>query len=680
MTPEQPERDSLISARNSLEPAPPTTQGNEKSRHEIEVSKVAPKMPLTTAQRWSFFFTMWSWIQERLTLILMVVFIAAALLVAISHGLLFVYLNDTPTNHRHIQQAYVTNISLLIVTTFKGCVVAAVGLAFTQHLWLVLRRQTLPVRHIEQLFSIRSNPAQLTKLRAINNTPILFFMALYVWLVPIATIYPPSALTVASRPYNLTTDANVPILFPPSPSIGSNTRVLTRLSHVSLSLDNTRLQSTWNKASNKLIGITRAVLLSGEIPQIQTPARENASYTLEFPGYRVTCSNNLEYITEQNAFHDGEAGTGMISYENSWYGLGNRPEDRRLAIKSLNDLKVTLPIDASIKYDDEFKSQNDPLTKWNPNATYEGQYNITICHPLPVIYTVEISYERLKRQIKYTTRDHDSPQPNIYEDYALNQAELEPWILWDGFLLNTSIHFPPAFEETLHLLEKWGILDASLRILEFSCDSLKGGAATRDNTSITFWPTISACDTNDYTIAGARPLEFSIFNPRRFNETMDLYSKARGTYDLNERTLNEFIANVSISALSLNIGEAKVPINYTEYQTTYYFSAPINLILPYALLLFFSIVFVLIGTISLHQNGASATDGGFLQIMATNVGRTKLEELVREHYPSYNGDQVPDVLLNLKIRFGELVNEDGAGDGLAGFGTEEETRLLKKRL
>lgn len=160
------------------------------------------------------------------------------------------YLDGTITSGRHIQQSDVTNISLLLVTAFKGCVVAAVGLAFTQHMWMVLRRQTLPIGRIEQLFSIRSNPTQLTKLRLVADTPILFLIGLFVWLVPIATIYPPSALTVTSRAYTLRDYANVPILFPPLPSIDSNSAAEmpgTRLSRVSWNFNQheRRVYSSW---------------------------------------------------------------------------------------------------------------------------------------------------------------------------------------------------------------------------------------------------------------------------------------------------------------------------------------------------------------------------------------------------------------------------------------------------
>lgn len=101
--------------------------------------------------------------------------------------------------------------------------VAAVGLSFAQHLWRCLRQKSLAISRIEQLFCLRSNPFELTRARAAIDVPFLFAMAIFVWLIPIAVIYPPSALTVNSQPYSVTRDLNLPTLFPPLPELSNDT-------------------------------------------------------------------------------------------------------------------------------------------------------------------------------------------------------------------------------------------------------------------------------------------------------------------------------------------------------------------------------------------------------------------------------------------------------------------------
>jgi hypothetical protein len=139
------------------------------------------------------------------------------LICAIGHYSFFSYLDGTTTDHRKLYQSYVTTISLLLVTAFKSFIIAAVGLSFAQHLWRVLRGQSLSLGRIEQLFCIRNNPLELFRLRAALQAPVLFSMAVFVWLVPLAAIYPPAALTVSGQTYIRKQDFDIPVLFPEQP-------------------------------------------------------------------------------------------------------------------------------------------------------------------------------------------------------------------------------------------------------------------------------------------------------------------------------------------------------------------------------------------------------------------------------------------------------------------------------
>jgi hypothetical protein len=146
--------------------------------------------------------------------------------------------------------------------------------------------------------------------------------------------------------------------------------------------------------------------------------------------------------------------------------------------------------------------------------------------------------------------------------------------------------------------------------------------------------------------------------------------------NITETTINEYLIKVAISALSLNAGTTPVPVKITTYQATYEFSNPLNLILPYSLSLFFCAIFVGIGIWSWTHNGASAADGGFLQVMTATTGRTRMEDLVVAQH--IDNDDLPKELLDLQVRYGELLDAEGVGTGVAGFGTVEETKLLRK--
>lgn len=100
---------------------------------------------------------------------------------------------------------------------FKASLVASVGLAFTQHLWRIFRQRLLRVAQIEQLFQIRSNPLELAKVKIVKDAPFLFLMAIFAWLLPLAVIYPPSSLTVTSRPYSKMRNIDLSVMNLPPP-------------------------------------------------------------------------------------------------------------------------------------------------------------------------------------------------------------------------------------------------------------------------------------------------------------------------------------------------------------------------------------------------------------------------------------------------------------------------------
>jgi hypothetical protein len=51
---------------------------------------------------------------------------------------------------------------------------------------------------------------------------------------------------------------------------------------------------------------------------------------------------------------------------------------------------------------------------------------------------------------------------------------------------------------------------------------------------------------------------------------------------------------------------------------------------------------------------------------------------VREWGACFDGNNVSKDLLDLEVRYGELIDVEGVHAELAGFGTVEETRMLKK--
>jgi hypothetical protein len=117
-----------------------------------------------------------------------------------------------------LHQSQVSAIFLLLVTIFKAALTASVGTCFAQHLWLILRAKETPISRIEKLFILRTNLLALADHKAILKAPILFLMALFVWCIGIAAIYPPGSITVGSHPHAAMEMMEVSVMNPTPPT------------------------------------------------------------------------------------------------------------------------------------------------------------------------------------------------------------------------------------------------------------------------------------------------------------------------------------------------------------------------------------------------------------------------------------------------------------------------------
>ena len=133
------------------------------------------------------------------------------------HYFLFHNLDHQLTESSYLTQPQVSAVSILLTTIFKAALTASIGTSFAQHLWLVLRGSPLPIDTIEKMFILRTNIFALCDLRSTWRSPTLIVMALSVWCLGLATIYPPGALIVAIEPYTFTEERDIAVMNPPIP-------------------------------------------------------------------------------------------------------------------------------------------------------------------------------------------------------------------------------------------------------------------------------------------------------------------------------------------------------------------------------------------------------------------------------------------------------------------------------
>jgi hypothetical protein len=313
-----------------------------------------------------------------------------------------------------------------------------------------------------------------------------------------------------------------------------------------------------------------------------------------------------------------------------------------------------------------------------------GNETVLKCRPTLAKLVLDISYVEGTRRITHVTENAQNFKPETIFRYIRSL---------EGFKNRfNDPKFDLWFAEVKEGIRIWNILallDAAMRAFEFTCKEKIGIEPPYQDGEIHRYPSyclekgelqaVSFWWIGVLTIVVELPFtNMFLSDKQRRNDPDSTTPIGIQTKELNitETTINEYLVMAAISALSLNAGETPVPVNITTYQATYEFSNPFNLILPYSLSLFFCAIFVGIGIWSWAHNGASAADGGFLQIMTTTTGRTRMEDLAIAQ--RIDKDNLPEELLDLEVRYGELLDAHGVGTGVAGFGTVEETKLLRK--
>jgi len=115
---------------------------------------------------------------------------------------MFMFLDNKPVSS--YRQPYVTTASTILASIFGLSLQVALGTAFTQRLWSILRQSAYKLRIIENLFTMRSNPYLALRKAVLRSAPLLSLFTILLWSLQIVTNFPPGALTVVTGTHETT--------------------------------------------------------------------------------------------------------------------------------------------------------------------------------------------------------------------------------------------------------------------------------------------------------------------------------------------------------------------------------------------------------------------------------------------------------------------------------------------
>ncbi|KAF2109692.1 hypothetical protein BDV96DRAFT_635959 [Lophiotrema nucula] len=141
---------------------------------------------------------------------IMILSFLAGMLLAFGHHLFYASLRDRPTTSvslmsgRYKGQQLTIAIGTALAFLVQAAFVLAVSTAYYQIFWAYIKRDAKSnnpptLGRLDTVHSASSSIISLLTVPVWFHYPLLFFMALTVWLIPIAAVVPPATLSVALR-------------------------------------------------------------------------------------------------------------------------------------------------------------------------------------------------------------------------------------------------------------------------------------------------------------------------------------------------------------------------------------------------------------------------------------------------------------------------------------------------
>ncbi|ETS74373.1 hypothetical protein PFICI_14239 [Pestalotiopsis fici W106-1] len=227
---------------------------------------------------------------------LMVVCFLSGTSFALIHHFYYSYLTGQQVPPPNIQEWPIRLGSGLAFLT-KSTFTAAVGTAYTQHIYTVFRKRSLSVRGIDSAFAAANSIIKLVSWELFSKVKAGFLLGLIAWSIPLAMTIPPATLSVVPKSETRLYDINAPTLN------------LSGYHLAATSLDPNK-NGEVSPATQRLFTATYsgAAVLSMPALVNSTP---NAAYNSKFLGPLITCGS-------LNSSESGIMGK-IVHHTSNWY-------------------------------------------------------------------------------------------------------------------------------------------------------------------------------------------------------------------------------------------------------------------------------------------------------------------------------------------------------------------------
>ncbi|KAH8800282.1 hypothetical protein F5884DRAFT_548026 [Xylogone sp. PMI_703] len=257
------------------------------------------------------------------------------------------------------EQTWIGRVGTGLAFAVKALLTTATAVAYIQVLMMSVRRRPTTVGSLDAMYGILDDPWDFLHVQTWITHPLLIVMSGITWLLPLASIVSPSALSPTSTLQGRSEMVQVPQLDFASFNKYANTEAND--------------EETFQSAGILVSRVARASATQGEILSISAPF-PNSSYALDFYGPGLSCQNVSS--SEEQAWlfnHTASSGGNAPFIYISWAGA------------NFNDSSSTAPLD----YESDDSSKIYVVLQDFANSTFE----VTQCALMNVSYSVDFEFQ-----------------------------------------------------------------------------------------------------------------------------------------------------------------------------------------------------------------------------------------------------------------------------------------------
>ncbi|CAL5873885.1 uncharacterized protein PFLUO_LOCUS8168 [Penicillium psychrofluorescens] len=198
------------------------------------------------------------------------------------------------------EQKWIGRVGTGLAFLCKTLLATACNTAYVQYLWMLARVRPASVSSLDAMYDVLSNALSFSQLAVWTKRPFLLLIAIISWLLPLAALVTPSALSVMNIPH--ITHKMLPV-----PQLDFNAPIYADL----------YVQGTGGFQGPNIL-LSRLFMSSATAGQILSipPPSQNSSYILDFHGPGLSCKDMENPTLAKEVVSYGQESV----YYKSWVG------------------------------------------------------------------------------------------------------------------------------------------------------------------------------------------------------------------------------------------------------------------------------------------------------------------------------------------------------------------------